>query len=89
MLNSINTKLLIAILAALGAVSALLMHEHEESQKAAADIGTAAAVLEQQMAEADEHNRQDQEFRKKVEVGKRKNNVGPGKEAKTWRSYVP
>lgn len=85
----INTKLLIAILAALGAISAFLIHEHNESRKAAVEAAKAAAVLQQQKALAEEHAREEEAFRKKVEAEKRKNNVNPAKESKTWQTYVP
>jgi hypothetical protein len=82
-LNAINTKILIAVLATLGAIGALLIHQHSKSEKAA------AAILEQQKADADQHNREEEEFRKKVAAEERKNNVNPGNESKTWKSYVP
>ena len=88
-MNVINTKLLIAILAGLGALGALLIHERSQSQKAAAEAAKSAAILQQQKAEADEHRREGEEFRKNVEAEKRKNNVNPAKESKTWQTYVP
>jgi hypothetical protein len=88
-LSAINTKLLIAVLAALGAIGALLIHEHNESHKAAIDAAKAAAILEQQKAEADQHRREEEDFRKKVGTENRKNNVNPGKQSKTWQTYVP
>jgi len=88
-LSAINTKLLIAVLAALCAIGALLIHEHNESHKAAVEAAKAAAILEQQKAEADQHKREEEEFRKKVEAKRRKNNVNPGKQSKTWQTYVP
>lgn len=88
-MSAINTKLLIAVLAALGAIGALLVHEHNDSHKAAVEAAKAAAILEQQKAEADQHEREEEDLRKKVEAEKRKNNVNPGKESKTWQTYVP
>ena len=88
-MSTINTKLLIAVLATLGAIGALLIHEQNESHKAAVEAAKAAAILEQQKAEADQHKREEEEFRKKVETEKRKNNVKPGKESKIWQTYVP
>ena len=89
MLNALNTKLLLGILAALGAIGAFLIHEHNESQRAAAEAAKAAAIVQQQKDLADEHKREEEGFRRKVEAEKRKNNVNPNKESKTWRTYVP
>ncbi len=54
MLKAINTKLLIAVLAALTAIGALLVHNNRVNEKAAADAAKAAAILQQQQKAADE-----------------------------------
>jgi Flp pilus assembly protein TadG len=88
-LSAINTKLLLAILGALAVITGLVIHTHNESQKAAAEAAKAAAILQQQKAEADAHKRKEEEFRQKVEAEKRRHDVSPGKESKTWQTYVP
>lgn len=88
-LSAINTKLLLAVLAALAVITGLVIHTHNESQKAAAEAAKAAAILQQQKAEADAHKREEEEFRQKVQAEKRKHNVNPAKESKTWQTYVP
>ncbi len=88
-LSAINTKLLLAVLAALAVITGLVIHTHNESQKVAAEAAKDRAILEQQKAEAEAHKREEEEFRQKVETEKRKHNVNPGKESKTWQTYVP
>ena len=53
MLKLINTKVLIAILAALIAIAGLLFHQHEVSDRNARAAAKAAAVLAQQQREAE------------------------------------
>ncbi len=82
MLNAINTKLLIAILAALSGIAALLIHQQHETQRAANDAAKAAAIMQQQEQESND-------FAAKVEAQKRKKSVMPGHQSKTWQTYVP
>ncbi len=89
MLNAINTKLLIAILAALTAIGALLVRNHNVNEKAAADAAKAAAILQQQQKATDDQKKQDAEFWKKVEADKKKSHAYNGGGSKTWKSYVP
>jgi len=93
MLQAINTKLLIAILAALGAITALLIHEHNASERAAADAAKTRAILQQQeaesKAEAEAHKREEDAVMRKAEEEKKKNNSNYRAKSKTWRTYVP
>ena len=93
MLQAINTKLLIAILAALAAISTYLVHEHNVSQKAAAEAARTAAILRQQeaerKAEADAHRQQEQAELQKAEQEKRKHSSNNKATHKTWQTYIP
>jgi len=82
MLKAINTKILLAILAALTAIGSAVIYQSHESHKA-------AAILQQQQHEAEERNKEDEAFRKKVEQDKKRHNSAAGNEGKTWKSYIP
>ena len=82
MLKAINTKILIAILAALTAIGSALIYQSREAHKA-------AVILQQQQHDAEERERQDEAFRKKVEQDKKRHNSAAGNEGKTWKSYIP
>jgi hypothetical protein len=59
MLKLINTKLLIAILAALGVIASAAIYQNRQTAKA-------AAILEQQLKDAEQRKQEDEAFRKKV-----------------------
>lgn len=93
MLQAINTKLLIAILAALGAITALLVHERNASDKAANEAAKTRAILQEQQierkTEADAHRREEDAVMRKAEEEKKKNNSNYRAKSKTWQTYVP
>jgi cell division protein FtsB len=73
MLNTLNTKILLAIFAVMLAIAgAVGYHRHEEMK--AAELG------EQQ---------QYQQLRQQVEKNKKKLNSGAANEGKTWQKYLP
>ena len=82
MLKAINTKILLAILAALTAIGSAVIYQSHESHKA-------AAILQQQQHDAEEQRRRDEAFRKQVEQDKKRHNSAAGNEGKTWKSYIP
>ena len=82
MLKAINTKILLAILAALTAIGSAVIYQSRQAHKA-------AAILQQQQHDAEERERQDEAFRKKVEQDKKRHNSAAGNEGKTWKSYIP
>ena len=82
MLKAINTKILLAILAALAAIGSAVIYQSHEAHKA-------AAILQRQQRDAEERNKVDEEFRKKVEQDKKRHNSAAGNEGKTWKSYIP
>ena len=73
MLKVVNTKLLIAILAALVAISAALFRVE---QQRAAEAKRQAEI-----------RKQDEQFRADVEAKKKKGQANPGNEGKTWTKY--
>ena len=87
--NAINTKILLAILAALGTIGALLVHQQHEAEKAALAAAQAAAVLRQQQRALEEQQKRDEQFRARVEAEKRKHSSMPANESKTWQTYIP
>jgi Tfp pilus assembly protein FimT len=89
MLNAINTKLLIAILAALTVIGSAVLYQGHESAKAAAAAAKAAAILEQQQKEAEEQKARDEAFRKQVEQNHARHNSAAAHEGKTWKTYIP
>lgn len=82
MLKLLNTKLLIAILAALGVIASAAIYQRHETAKA-------VAILEQQQRDAERRSQEDEAFRKKVEEDKKRRNSAAGDEDKTWKSYIP
>ena len=82
MLKLLNTKLLIAILAALGVIASAAIYQRHEAAKA-------AAILEQQQRDAERRRQEDEAFRKKVEADKQRHNSASTGEGKTWKSYIP
>ena len=82
MLKAINTKTLLAILAALTAIGSAAIYQSHEAHKA-------AAILQQQQHDAEERERQDEAFRKKVEQDKKRHNSATANEGKTWKTYIP
>lgn len=82
MLKAINTKILLAILAALTAMGSAAIYQSHEAHKA-------AAILLQQQHDAEERNKEEEVFRKKVEQDKKRHNSAAANEGKTWKSYIP
>ena len=82
MLKAINTKILLAILAALTAIGSAVIYQSHEAHKT-------AAILQQQQHDAEQRNKEDEAFRKKVEQDKKRHNSAAGNEGKTSKSYIP
>ena len=87
MLKAINTKILLAILAALTAIGGALTYQRHEAAKAAA--AKAAAILQQQQKAAEERKAEDEAFRQRVETDTKKHNSSAAHEGKTWQKYIP
>ena len=82
MLKAINTKLLIAVLAALAALAAVLVHVCNDSAKA-------ARILQQQQDEANAVKKHDAETWDFVRKQRQKQNSNATGGSKTWTTYVP
>jgi hypothetical protein len=89
MLKAINTKILLAILAALSALGGAVAYQRHEAEKAAAAATKAAAILQQQQKDAEEQRDRDEAFRQRVEKDKKEHNSAAAHEGKTWKTYVP
>ena len=82
MLSAINTKVLIAILAAVTALGSLVAYDHVETVKA-------AHILKQQQQEAQKERQAAEDYAQKVNEEKRKHNTNPANGSKAWTTYVP
>ena len=89
MLKLINTKILLAILAALVAIGSAVIYQSHEAHKAAEAAAKAAAFLQQQQHDADEQRKRDEAFRKQVEQDKKRHTSAAANEGKTWKTYIP
>ena len=89
MLNAINTKILLAILAALTAIGGTVAYQRREAEKAAAAAQKAAEILQQQQRDAEDQKKRDEAFRQQVERDRKQHNSAAGREGKTWKSYLP
>ena len=82
MLTAINTKILLAILAALLAIGGALAYQRHE-------IAKAAAILQQQQKQAELQRERDEAFRQQVERDKKRHSSAAANEGKTWQKYIP
>ena len=89
MLNLINTKLLIAILAAVTALGGYLYHEHQLHLEQAAATAHAAALLQQQQNDRNAARKQDKQMWDDVRAKRRKQNNMPAHGSKPWTTYLP
>ncbi len=82
MLNAVNTKILVLILAALAALGAVLfkIEQHTAEQ---------AAIARQQQAQQEQIRKDDEAFRKDVEARKKKSHAFAGNESSTWQRSNP
>jgi type II secretory pathway pseudopilin PulG len=89
MLKAIDTKILLAILAALIAIGGAVAYQRHETEKAAAAAAKVAVSLQQQQRNAEEREKLDEAFRQRVEQDKKKHNSAAANEGKTWQKYIP
>ena len=89
MLKLINTKILLAILAAVVAIGAYLVHEHNLNVQAAASAARAAALLQQQRDDADAAKKHDGELWEQVRKHKQEHNSANVNGSHTWTHYLP
>ena len=93
MFSAINTKLLIAILAAITAIGALVVKQQHNSARAAEQAAKAAAILQRQelerKAQEDAQKREYQEMLNTIEREHKKHANDNKHASKTWTTYVP
>ncbi len=89
MLKAVQIKILLAIFAAVVAISGYLYHEHEVNIRAAAAAARAAALLQQQRDDAEAAKKHDAETWDFVRKQRQKHNTNPVNGSKTWSTYVP
>jgi len=88
MLKAINTKILLAILAALVAIGGLLIHQNHVNEAAAAAAARSAAILQQQQKEADAIKKEDEDMRHRVEENKHKSRAW-NRGGSSTNGYIP
>jgi type II secretory pathway pseudopilin PulG len=93
MLNVINTKSLVAILAALGIIGTLLIRERRASEKAASEAAKTASILQQQELDRktkdEAAQRENDELRRTIEREHKRHANDNKNPSKTWQTYVP
>ncbi len=89
MLNAINTKILLAILAALTVIGGAVLYQRDQAAKKAAATAKAAAILQMQKDDNDYLKQRDEAFRKQVEADKKRHTSAAAHEGKTWKTYIP
>ena len=88
MLKLINTKILLAILAAVLALGTYAYREHEVNVRTADAALKAAALLQQQRDADDAANKHDAETWEFIQKQHQKNKVNPVNGSKAWTHYL-
>jgi len=89
MLNLINTKILLAILAALTVIGGAVIYQRDQTAKAAAAAAKAAQILQLQRDDNEYLKQENDALRKQVEAEKKRHNSAAAHEGKTWKTYLP
>ena len=89
MQNAINTKLLLAILAALTVIDSAVAYQRNQSPKAAEAAAKAAEILQLQQDDNDYLKQENEALRKQVQADKKRHNSAAAHEGKTWKTYLP
>ena len=89
MLTAINTKILLAILAALTVIGGAAIYQREETAKTAAATAKAAQLLQLQKDDNDYLKQENEALRKQVEADKKQHSSAAAHEGKTWKTYIP
>jgi cell division protein FtsB len=89
MLNLINTKILLAILAALTVIGGAVIYQRDQTAKAAAAAAKAAEILQLQRDDNEYLKQENDALRKQVEAEKKRHNSAAAHEGKTWKTYLP
>jgi len=89
MLNAINTKILLAILAALTVIGGAAIYQRDEAAKTAAATAKAAQLLQLQKDDNDYLKQENEDLRKQVEADKKQHSSAAAHEGNTWKTYIP
>ena len=89
MLNAINTKILLAILAALTVIGGATIYQRDEAAKTAAATAKAAQLLQLQKDDNDYLKQENEALRKQVEADKKQHSSAAAHEGNTWKTYIP
>jgi hypothetical protein len=89
MLNLINTKILLAILAALTVIGGAVIYQRDQAVKAAAAATKAAEILQLQKDDNEYLQQENEALRKEVEAEKKRHSSAAAHEGKTWKTYIP
>ena len=89
MLTAINTKILLAILAALTVIGGAAIYQRDEAAKTAAATAKAAQLLQLQKDDNDYLKQENEALRKQVEADKKQHGSAAAHEGKTWKTYIP
>ena len=89
MLSAINTKIVLAILAALTVIGGAAIYQRDEAAKTAAATAKAAQLLQLQKDDNDYLKQENEALRKQVEADKKQHSSAAAHEGKTWKTYIP
>lgn len=89
MLSAINTKILLAILAALTVIGGAAIYQRDQAAKTAAATAKAAEILQIQKDDSDYLKQKNEAFQKQVETEKKRHNSAAAREGKTGKTYIP
>jgi len=89
MLTAINTKILLAILAALTVIGGAAIYQRDEAAKTAAATAKAAQLLQLQKDDNDYLKQENEDLRKQVEADKKQHSSAAAHEGNTWKTYIP
>jgi cell division protein FtsB len=89
MLTAINTKILLAILAALTVIGGAAIYQRDEAAKTAAATAKAAQLLQLQKDDNDYLKQENETLKKQVEADKKQHSSAAAHEGKTWKTYIP
>ena len=89
MLKAINTKILLAILAALTVIGGAAIYQRNQAAKTAAAAAKAAEILRLQKDDNDYLKQENEALRKPVDADKNLPSSSASHEGKTWKTYIP
>jgi cell division protein FtsB len=89
MLAAINTKILLAIFAALTVIGGAVLYQRDQAEKAAAAAAKAAEILQLQRDDNEYLKQENESLRRQVEAEKKRHNSAAAHEGKTWKTYLP